>query len=110
MDSAVGGVGPSTSPARKETFLRMGPRMVEYLESKGMPFVRYGGWSDYHDDLPGGLAEGRSLGVQIFNIKKLGKEWYPKLRRGEFGVPAKRSEIGRASCRERLCQDVKIPE
>src|SRR3546814_17431089 len=57
-----------------------------------MPFVRYGGWSDYHDDLPGGLAEGRSLGVQIFNIKKLGKEWYPKLRRGAFGVPAKRSE------------------
>jgi len=92
MDSAVGDVGPSTSPARKEMFLRMGPRMVEYLESKGMPFVRYGGWSDYHDDLPGGLAEGRSLGVQIFNIKKLGKEWYPKLRRGEFGVPAKRSE------------------
>src|SRR3546814_2430694 len=74
MDSAVGDVGPSTSPARKEMFLRMGPRMVEYLESKGMPFVRYGGWSDYHDDLPGGLAEGRSLGVQIFNIKKLGKE------------------------------------
>src|SRR3546814_15046490 len=35
MDSAVGDVGPSTSPARKEMFLRMGPRMVEYLESKG---------------------------------------------------------------------------
>src|SRR3546814_14875606 len=92
---------PSTSPARQYMFLLMGPRLVEYLESQCMPFVRYGGWSDYHDDLPGGLAEGRSLGVQIFNFKKLGREWYPNLRRGEFGVPAKRSEakhlkIGRA--------------
>src|SRR3546814_11713858 len=92
MDSAVGDVGPSTSPARKEMFLRMGPRMAEYLESKGMPFVRYGGWSDFHDDLPGGLAEGRSLGVLISNINKLGKDWYPKLCRGEFGVLAQRSE------------------
>lgn len=92
LDAAVGDVGPSTSRARKDMFLKQGPMMVEYLSGKGMPFVRYGGWSDYHDDLPGGVGEGRSLGVEIFNIKTLGKEWYPKLRRGEFGVPAKRSE------------------
>jgi len=92
MDAAVGDVGPSTSRARKDMFLKQGPLMVDYLTAKGMPFVRYGGWSDYHDDLPGGLGEGRSLGVEIFDIKKLGEEWYPKLRRGGFGVPAKRSE------------------
>ncbi len=92
MDAAVGDVGLSTSRERKDMFLTQGPKMVEYLESKGMPFVRYDGWSDYHDDLPGGLGSGRSLGVEIFDIKQLGPEWYAKLRRGDFGVPAKRSE------------------
>ncbi len=92
MDAAVGDVGPSTSRARKDMFLTQGPKMVEYLESKGMPFVRYDGWSDYHDDLPGGMSEGRTIGVEIFDAKTLGPEWYPKLRIGAFGVGAKRSE------------------
>lgn len=92
LDAAVGDVGPSTSRARKDMFLAQGPEMVAYLEAKGMPFVRYGGWSDYHDDLPGGLGEGRSLGVEIFDINELGPVWSKRLRTTDFGVPAKRSE------------------
>jgi 3-oxosteroid 1-dehydrogenase len=36
LDALVGDVGPSTSPARKDMFLRMGPQMVDYLERKGL--------------------------------------------------------------------------
>jgi 3-oxosteroid 1-dehydrogenase len=93
LDATVGDVGPSTSRARKDMFLAQGPKMVEYLEGKGMPFVRYDGWADYHDDLPGGLAVGRTLGVEIFDAKTLGANWYSKLRIGDFSIGAKRNEV-----------------
>ncbi len=86
LDAAVGDLGPATSRARKDMFLNQGPKMVEYLEAKGMPFVRCEGWSDYHDDLPGGLAESRSLAVEPFDVKQLGPEWAAKLRRGLSSV------------------------
>lgn len=86
LDAAVGDLGPATSRARKDMFLNQGPKMVEYLEAKGMPFIRCEGWSDYHDDLPGGLAESRSLAVEPFNVKELGPEWATKLRRGLSSV------------------------
>lgn len=86
LDAAVGDVGPSTSRARKDMFLDKGPKMVHYLEAKGMPFVRCNGWSDYHDDLPGGCPESRSLAVEPFAAASLGKEWQGKLRRGISSV------------------------
>jgi len=92
LDAAVGDVGPSTSRARKDMFLTQGPKMIEWLEGKGIPFVRYGGWSDYHDDLPGGMGEGRSFGVELFDINKLGPVWSKRLRVTDFAVAAKRSE------------------
>lgn len=89
LDAAVGDVGPSTSRARKDMFLDMGPKMVHYLEAKGMPFLRCDGWSDYHDDLPGGCPESRSLAVEPFAAATLGKEWQGKLRRGLSSVVAR---------------------
>lgn len=86
LDAAVGDVGPGTSRARKDMFLDVGPKMVHYLEEKGMPFVRCDGWSDYHDDLPGGCPESRSLAVEPFPAATLGKEWQGKLRRGISSV------------------------
>ncbi|MBB4615458.1 FAD-binding protein [Novosphingobium sp. ERN07] len=86
LDAAVGDVGPGTSRARKDMFLEEGPKMVLYLEQKGMPFVRCDGWSDYHDDLPGGCPESRSLAVEPFAAASLGKEWQGKLRRGLTNV------------------------
>ena len=82
MDAAVGEVGPSTSDVRKTMFLAAGPQMVEYLEAKGMPFVRCDGWSDYHDELPGGCAASRSLAVEPFDVNRLGPAWRGRLRRG----------------------------
>ncbi len=89
LDASVGDLGAATSRPRKEMFLKQGPAMVHYLESKGMPFVRCDGWSDYHDDLPGGLAVGRSLSVEPFNVKELPGDWAAKLRRGLSSLPAR---------------------
>lgn len=89
LDAAVGDLGPATSRSRKDMFLNQGPKLVDYLESKGMPFIRCDGWSDYHDDLPGGLPESRSLAVEPFNVKELPAEWAAKLRRGLSTLPVR---------------------
>jgi len=91
LDAVVGDVGPSTSPERKDMFLRVGPQMVDYLRQKGMPFIRGDGWSDYHDDMPGSCPESRSLLVELFDANELG-EWEPKLRRGPFDIPVRGTE------------------
>jgi 3-oxosteroid 1-dehydrogenase len=92
LDASVGDVGPSTSPARKEMFLRMGPKMVDYLRGKGLKFLRAEGWSDYHDELPGGCARSRSLTMEVFDANRLGPEWSAKLRRGPFDIPVRNIE------------------
>lgn len=89
LDAAVGDLGPATSDRRKRMFLTQGPQLVEYLEAKGMPFIRCDGWSDYHDDLPGGLAESRSLAVEPFDVNELPQEWREKLRRGISNLPVR---------------------
>ena len=89
LDASVGDLGAATSRPRKDMFLKQGPAMVHYLESKGMPFVRCDGWSDYHDDLPGGMAAGRSLSVEPFNVKELPGDWAAKLRRGLSSLPVR---------------------
>lgn len=78
LDAVVTENTPATSPARREAYLKSGPTMVEYLESKGMKFKRPEGYSDYHDDLPGGEPRSRSLIAELFDINELG-EWKDKL-------------------------------
>ncbi len=78
FDSAVTYHGPGSSPARRETFLRQGPKMVDFLERAGMKFVYADGWSDYYDDRDGGKARGRSLVAELFCLKDLG-DWSGKL-------------------------------
>ncbi len=69
---------PATSEARREAFLRTGPRMIEFLEQRGMKFKYADGWSDYYDERPGGEPRGRSLVAQLFDINELG-EWRDRL-------------------------------
>lgn len=92
LDASVGDVGPSTSPARKEMFLHMGPKMIDYLRGKGLKFLRAEGWSDYHDELPGGCPRSRSLTMEIFDLNRLGPVWSQRLRRGPFDIPVRNVE------------------
>lgn len=80
LSSTVTYEGPSTSPARREAFLRIGPVMVDFLERAGMAFEYADGWADYYDDRPGGQPRGRSLVAKLFNIRELG-EWADRLSR-----------------------------
>ena len=80
LDAVVTYDGPGTSPARRDAFIRTGPKMVEFLERSGMKFVYADGWSDYYDELPGGEPRGRSLLAELFDTRELG-EWEPRLSR-----------------------------
>ena len=93
FDAAVTYEGPGTSPARREAYLRTGPKMAEFLEAQGMQFVYADGWSDYYDTLPGGEARGRSLLAKLFDIKELG-DWAPRLSRYKgASIPANSNEF-----------------
>jgi 3-oxosteroid 1-dehydrogenase len=72
LQAVVGDAGPAASPARREYFLKTGPRLVDFLEKHGMKFIHATGWSDYYDDRPGGEPRGRSLEAERFNIRELG--------------------------------------
>jgi 3-oxosteroid 1-dehydrogenase len=78
---------PGSTPARKDAYLRTGPKMIEWLQAKGVRFVYCDGWSDYYDDQPGGQPRGRSLTMALFDIRRLGA-WKDRLRRNAFPLPA----------------------
>ena len=87
LDSVVTYDGPGTTPARRDAFIRTGPKMVEFLERQGMKFVYADGWSDYYDELPGGEPRGRSLLAELFDTRELGA-WESKLSRYKgFNLP-----------------------
>jgi 3-oxosteroid 1-dehydrogenase len=77
---------PGSTLARKQAYVNTGPKMVDWLRSKGIPFVYCRGWPDYYDEQPGGQPQGRSLGMALFDVRKLGK-WKDKLRRNFVRLP-----------------------
>jgi 3-oxosteroid 1-dehydrogenase len=88
LDAAVGDTdcGPGSTPQRRSAFLETAPKVVEFLEGKGVPFIRAEGWSDYYDELPGGSQRGRSIGTPLIDSAKLGR-WWPLLRMGPIAAP-----------------------
>jgi 3-oxosteroid 1-dehydrogenase len=92
MDAVIGPETKGSSRRRRDAFLNGGPRLIEYLASKGIPFIRCEGWSDYYDDMPGGCARGRSLMVPLFDATRLGKKWGSLLRRGPVALPLQGTE------------------
>ena len=78
MDLTIGDVGPASSPERRDTFLREGPRMVKWLEDLGVRFHYGKGYADYYPELPGGTPIGRLVEPEPFDLKKLG-EWKDKI-------------------------------
>src|SRR6187402_636625 len=87
MDATVGmDAGPSASPARKDAYLRSGPKMIEFLETKGMKFVRPDFWADYYDDRDGGSTRSRSLASPMLDARDMGP-LFDKLRLGPMVMP-----------------------
>lgn len=75
MDLTIGEVGPASSTERRETFLREGPKMVEWLQNLGMRFHYGKGYADYYPELPGGSPRGCLVEPEPFDLKKLGSPW-----------------------------------
>jgi 3-oxosteroid 1-dehydrogenase len=89
LESVSGGQddAPAASRERRHTFLEEAPRMVDFLLSQGVKLNRVSYWPDYYDERPGGVASGRTVVAELFNLKELG-EWKDKLRPGFLQVPA----------------------
>ena len=79
LDSLLGDVGPASSPARRQAFIKRGTEMIDFLRRHGMKF-KHAHWPDYYSDEAGGLAEGRSLISPMFDVNRLG-EWRDRLAR-----------------------------
>ncbi|MET0544759.1 MAG: FAD-binding protein, partial [Caulobacterales bacterium] len=73
MNAAVWHDGPSTTPAKRASFVRNGRRAIEYIESKGMKMIRAHHWPDYHSDLPGGEQTSRTVMAELFDVNELGE-------------------------------------
>jgi 3-oxosteroid 1-dehydrogenase len=84
FDAAVTYDAACTSHRRRETFLKTGPVMVDFLRDRGMKFFRPDGWSDYYDDLPGGEPRSRCLMAPLYDARALGS-WAPLLARSPVG-------------------------
>ena len=80
-------VGDRVPIEKQDAFLKKAPEMVEWLrDNAAMKFLYVKGYSDYHPDEPGGLAQGRGLEVKPFNGRKL-KEDFKFLRPPTIEAP-----------------------
>jgi len=87
MDATIGNdAGPAASPERKEAYLRNGPKMLKWLEDKGMKWLHTDGWADYYDDRPGGVTRSRSIGAPMLDTREMGP-LFDKLRVGPMLLP-----------------------
>ncbi|WP_218672705.1 FAD-dependent oxidoreductase [Oceanobacillus timonensis] len=73
LDSTIGDRVPDTL---KNAYLTKGPEMVSYLHENTEHFrweytPKY---SDYYPEAPGGLASGRAVEAQLFDLRKLGDD------------------------------------
>lgn len=81
FDSVVGDVGPASSLERRKAYIEYAPKVLRFLESQGMRFLRQEGWSDYYSDRPGASTRGRSVEPVPYDTRRLGP-WESKLRPG----------------------------
>lgn len=79
FDAVVGPEQPGSTRMRRDAYLRHGPRMVRYLQEKGLKLFVPKAWPDYYAGLPGGEPVSRSLLAEMFNLRELGA-WEAKLR------------------------------
>lgn len=84
--------GRGSTPERWRAFLTEGPEMVRFLEDRGIPFKHCAYRSDYHDELPGGLVEGRSIESELVDGHILGP-WYDHIHGTANPYPLMTSEM-----------------
>lgn len=84
--------GRGSTPERWRAFLAEGPKMVTFLEECGIPFRHCARRSDYHDELPGGLVEGRSIESKLVDGHVLGP-WYHHIQGTANPYPLMTSEM-----------------
>jgi 3-oxosteroid 1-dehydrogenase len=77
---------PGASRARRAAYLTEAPRMLEFLQSRGIKLTRVTEWPDYYDDLPGGSVPGRTVVAELFDANELGA-WTEKLRPSFVHLP-----------------------
>jgi 3-oxosteroid 1-dehydrogenase len=68
-------VGTDVPAAKQQAFLDNGPPMISFVTANSPLRFRYmEGYSDYYPELPGGLAQGRSIEPDLFDGKLLGAQ------------------------------------
>lgn len=79
-----------------EAFLDAGPEMIDYLEEHTpVKFETHELFPDYHPELPGGRAGGRSLDAALFSFKQLG-DWAARVNPPvATTIPATFGEVAR---------------
>lgn len=85
LNAIVGEPDKASPVAKREMFLKEGPRAVQFLLDQGVKLIRVP-WPDYYSSAPGGHDLGRTISAALFDLNELG-EWRDKL--GSFyGFPA----------------------
>ncbi|MDQ4420357.1 FAD-dependent oxidoreductase [Sphingobium sp. DEHP117] len=72
---------PGASRERRHGYIEQSPQLVDFLVGQGVKLQAARYWPDYYDELSGGLAVGRTVVAQLFNVNELGP-WRKKLRPG----------------------------
>lgn len=84
LNYMVGEPSKASPVAKREMFLKEGPRAVQFLLDQGVKLIRVY-WPDYYSAAPGGHEYGRTISAELFDLNELG-EWRDRL--GSFyGFP-----------------------
>lgn len=84
LNHIVGEPDKASPVAKREMFLKEGPKAVQFLVDQGVKLIRVP-WPDYYSSEPGGHEYGRTISAALFDLNELG-EWRDKL--GSFyGFP-----------------------
>lgn len=85
MEEVIEDKGPASTRERKVSYVRNGPKMVQFLEELGMKWIAAPHYPDYYPERPGGKI-GRSIEGDMFDLRELGK-YEPLLRKGLMQMP-----------------------
>ncbi len=81
MDAVIGDHNDTqgATRARRQTYVKVGSQMIDFLVEQGIRLNRVSYWPDYRDEAPGGSERGRTVVAELFDVNELGP-WKSKLR------------------------------